>query len=464
MSSDAPDRSSTTGTHQRTHQEVFVNRAVLTGVIVIVIASVAVIIGRFLDDDQLDSSSVSTSDSWNTAVVVTDDEVRLVDPSNGDLLDTYGAGARLLDANIESYSTTLVLLALDGRLTQIDLSDGEAETVRTVQDGLLEVTGGSRALMAVGAPTGGDVTVVDTRDRSTLAIGDAAALTDPRMFAQDLRSNLAGTHVAISDANSFQTVLLELESGTATLLGGQVGAINDVSIVTVQRAGEQAELDVFELTGERLGTVDVPSPVAMMLTGDKSMVTVAADGTITTVSSSGTVDQQGNVGGEGATIEIRTGSPALGDDRLVLLGTDGVYAVDRDGDVVLSAGGQLLNDLGSATRCVIVGDGTSTGRSSQYDLDTGELLGALNGGLVTATSYDGCTATVIGGADLQILDEGAATTVPLDSGSLTGVAPDGQAVVASGMSAGENLVDVSDLENTVTVSDEPSVVRFADVP
>ena len=100
MSSDASDRSSTTGTHQRTHQQVFVNRAVFTGVIVI--ATVAVIIGRFLDDDQLDSSSVSTSDSWNTAVVVTDDEVRLVDPSNGDLLDTYGAGARLLDANIES--------------------------------------------------------------------------------------------------------------------------------------------------------------------------------------------------------------------------------------------------------------------------------------------------------------------------------------------------------------------------
>jgi hypothetical protein len=270
--------------------------------------------------------------------------------------------------------------------------------------------------------------------------------------------------VAISDANSFQTVLLELETGATTLLGGQVGAINDESIVTVQRAGDQAELDVFELTGDRVGTVDVPSPVAMMLTGDKSMVTVAADGTITTVSSNGTIDQKGNVAGEGATTEIRSGSTALADDRLVILGSDGVYAVDRDGDVVLSARGQLLNEVGSATRCVIVGDGTSTGRSSHIDLDTGELLGALNGGLVTASSYDGCTATVIGGADIQILDDGTATPVPLDSGSLIGVAPDGQVVVASDMSAGEMLIEVSDIESTVTVSNEPSVVRFADVP
>jgi hypothetical protein len=464
MSPEAPERSATTGAHRRTPQQIFVNRAIFTGVIVVVIAAVAVIIGQFLEDDNLDTATVSTRDSWNTAVVVTDDDVRLVDPSSGEVLQSYGVGSRLLDATIETYSKTLVLLALNGQLTQVDLSDGETETAGTVPDGLLEVAGGNRAIMAVGAPTGGDVTVVDTRDLRTLAIGEAAALPDPRMFPQDLLTNPAGTHVAISDANSFQSVLVELATGSTSLLGGQVGAINDTSVVTVQRAGGQAELDVFELSGERVGTVDVPSPVAVMLTGDKSMVTVAADGTITSVSSSGSIDEKGNVAGEDATTEIRGGSTALGGDRLLLLGADSVYAVDEDGDVVLTAQGQLSNDLGSATRCVIVGDGTSTGRSSQYDLDSGELLGALNGGLVTATSYDGCVATVIGGADIQIFDRGEATPVQLEAGSLSGVAPDGAVVVASDVSAGETLIEVSDVDNAVAVSSEPSVVRFADVP
>ena len=443
--------------------DYLLRRALFVGLVVAAIAGVAILVGRVVGSDDDASSALATTDEWNTVVVLTEDGVQLTDATSGDVLETFESSEDLLNAVSETSGQTLVFLGLDGQITQLDLSDGTARRARSAADGLLRVSDGNRGVMSAGVEAGGELTILDTRPRTSIAVGTAAGIDDPLMFTDELFVNASGSHAAVSDGRTFQTVLVDLAEESTELLGGQVAALNDTTIVTVQRAGDKAELDFYDLSAERIGTVDVPSPEAVLLTGERSALTVSGDGRIVEISSTGRINEVGLLADpSGSALDVQQGAPALGDKRLVVEASGTVFVLDEDGGIVTAVTGNVAGPVTATTRCMMVGDGSSTGRTVQIDVESGEELGALTGGIVAASSFDGCTVAMIGGSSPQILASGEVVPIELRGGSPTGVSPDGSRVVGSSR-AGERLIDLTD-QSDVTVSREPAVVRFADVP
>ena len=443
--------------------DYLLRRALFVGLVVAAIAGAAILVGRVVGSDDDASSALATTGEWNTVVVLTEDAVQLTDPSSGDVLETFESSEDLLDAISETSGQTLVLLGPDGQITQLDLADGTARRARSAADGVLRVSAGNRGVMSAGVEAGGELTILDTRPRTSIAVGTAAGLDDPLMFTDELFVNASGTHAAVSDGRTFQTVLVDLAEESAELLGGQVAALNDSTIVTVQRAGDKAELDFYDLSAERIGTVDVPSPEAVLLTGERSALAVSGDGRIVEISSTGRTNEVGLLAdSSGSALDVQRGAPAFGDKRLVVEASGTVFVLDENGDIVTSVAGTVAGPITATTRCVMVGDGSSTGRSVQIDVESGEELGALTGGIVAASSFDGCTVAMIGGPSPQVLASGELIPVEFRGGSPTGVSPDGSRVVASSR-AGERLIDLTD-QSGVTLSRETAVIRFADVP
>lgn len=504
-----------------------VRRAIFVGAVVAVIAVAAIIVSRFLEDEPPGGSDASIGAEWNAVVVVTDEQVLVVDPDSdppdeesGDDSDdgaaaagTTEAGATpttddvastdtgsapatpgtgtstagttdttdgetdgfpadgvvyqadgLLDVESAAVGQTLVLLDESGQVSQIDLVEGTVRRARAEPAGVLVTDTGHPDVLAAGVPRGGGLTIVDTRSGDTFDVGELADLDDPLMFADELIVNEAGTYAAVADGRSFQTVLVNLTDGTADLLPGRVEDLNDTTIVTAQPAGEQSELEFFRVDGERIGTVDAPTPEALLLTGEQSAVAVTGDGRILTISPDGDLEEAGLLTDEERPrVEVLDGVAVLGRDRFLVIADSFVAVLDPDGAIRATANGRVVGAPGTSSRCIIVGDPSSAGAAAQLDLDTGEVLGQLAGGTISSTSVDGCTAAVIGTQATQVLVRGDTVALPAGIGTVSAISPDGEAAVASSP-RGEVLVTIGSDADPRTLSTDPAVIRFAELP
>ncbi len=502
-----------------------VRRAIFVGAVVAVIAVAAIIVSRFLEDEPPGGSDASIGAEWNAVVVVTDDQVLVVDPDSdpaddetgddpddaaagtteagatpatddGATTDTGGATATpgtgtattettdatdgdsdepgtdgvvyeadgLLDAESAAVGQTLVLLDENGQVSQVDLVEGTVRRARAEPGGVLVTDTGHPDVLAAGVPRGGGLTIIDTRTGDTFEVGELADLDDPLMFADELIVNEAGTYAAVADGRSFQTVLVNLTDGTADLLPGRVEDLNDTTIVTAQPAGEQSELEFFQVDGERIGTVDAPTPEALLLTGEQSAVTVTGDGRILTISPDGDLEEAGLLTDEERPqVEVVDGTAVLGRERFLVVADGFVAVLDPDGAIRATVTGRVVGAPGTSSRCVIVGDPSSAGAAAQVDLDTGEVLGQLAGGTISSSSVDGCTAAVIGTQATQVLVRGAIVALPAGIGTVSAISPDGEAAVASSP-RGEVLVAIGSDTEPRTLSTDPAVIRFAQLP
>ncbi len=501
-----------------------VRRAIFVGAVVAVIAVAAIIVSRFLEEEPPGGSDASIGAEWNTVVVVTDEQVLVVDPDSDppddeagddddasagtteggatpatddvattdaggapttpgtdttttDTTDTTGGGSDgppadgivyeadgLLDVESAAAGQTLVLLDEGGQVSQVDLVEGTVRRARAEPAGVLVTDTGHPEVLAAGVPRGGGLTIVDTRSGDTFDIGELADLDDPLMFADELIVNEAGTYAAVADGRSFQTVLVNLTDGTADLLPGRVEDLNDTTIVTAQPAGEQSELEFFQVDGERIGTVDAPTPEALLLTGEQSAVAVTGDGRILTISPDGALEEAGLLTDEERPrVEVLDGTAVLGRDRFLVVADGFVSVLDPDGAIRATVNGRLVGAPGTSSRCIIVGDPSSAGAAAQVDLDTGEVLGQLAGGTISSTSVDGCTAAVIGTQATQVLVRGDTVPVPAGIGTISAISPDGEAAVASSP-RGEVLIAIGSDADPRTLSTDPAVIRFAELP
>jgi hypothetical protein len=502
-----------------------VRRAIFVGAVVAVIAVAAIIVSRFLEDEPPGGSDASIGAEWNAVVVVNDDQVLVVDPdadppddassddsdddgaaagtteagatertddvtttdavpatpgtgtATADTTETTGGasdGARadgvvyeadgLLDAESAAVGQTLVLLDESGQVSQVDLVEGTVRRARAEPAGVLVTDTGQPDVLAAGVPRGGGLTIIDTRSGDTFDVGELADLDDPLMFADELIVNEAGTFAAVADGRSFQTVLVNLTDGTADLLPGRVEDLNDTTIVTAQPAGEQSELEFFQVDSERIGTVDAPTPEALLLTGEQSAVAVTNDGRILTISPDGDLEEAGLLTDEERPrVEVLDGTAVLGRDRFLVVADGFVAVLDPDGAIRTVVNGRVVGAPGTSSRCVIVGDPSSAGAAAQVDLDTGEVLGQLAGGTISSTSVDGCTAAVIGTRATQVLVRGDTVALPAGIGTISAISPDGDAAVGSSP-RGEVLVTIGTDTEPRTLSNEPAVIRFAELP
>lgn len=439
-----------------------IRRALAIGGGIAAIALVVFLITKVVGGDDGGSGGASAaSTDWNHVVVLTDDEIRIVDPSNGEVVDTYDGDADLLDAQSVVSADVLVTMTDAGRITQTDLTDGTSTRGRASVDQALRLSTTNPTIAIAGTDGGGDVTLIDTNERTTLQVSDVAGLDDPLIFPMEVYVNPSGTHAAMSDARSFQSTVVDLTEATAELLAGQVVAIGDDRVVTAQRAGADTELEFYDLTGERLGSVDVPTPVASLLRSDGDMLLVDASGAIRTASADGDVSEIGALADPAAptaTIEVESGATTLGGTRLLAATSRQVFVLNDSGLQLGVADGDVTSTPTRASRCVTVGSQRSTGTSVQLDLDDASVIVEIAGGIVSNTSVDGCTAALIGGAGPQIVHDG--DVIDVDANSIVDIAPDGESyVVLDGRDS--ELLSIDGGSN-VEVADVASVIRFAE--
>ena len=247
--------------------------------IAVVIVSV-IVIGRSFGGEEGRSNAGGVKADWNRVVVLTESAINVIDPASGEVDDTYPVTTNPLDDQSLVNDDMLLTMTDLGRIGVYDLTDG---SVRRGQAGAGETMLRSRDhpnLVFIGSEVGGDLTVIDLKERDILSVADLAGLDSPLMFASAARANPAGTHVAVSDGRSFQTIVVDIAEQAAIPIAGQIVAINDSVVVTAQRAGATTELEFYGHTGESLGSVDVLTPVATMLNFDDEVITVDATGAI----------------------------------------------------------------------------------------------------------------------------------------------------------------------------------------
>ncbi len=433
-----------------------VRRALVVALAVGAIAGVAIVVSRFVGDDASSRPSASAAADWDTIVVLDGDQIRLLDRDSTDEVDTYTASDDLLDAQSLVAGNVLVTMTDEGRITQTDLDDGSVRRGRAGLDETLRITPDHPAIAVTGPDAGGDVTIVDTRDRSTLSVADVALLDDPLIFATDVLVNPAASHVAVPVPTAFQSVVIDLGTKTSEALGGRVIALDDARVVTEQPAGGESELEFYDVAGERLGTADVPSPQATLLRPDGTMLVVARDGTIITADADGSVDDVGTLTNpDGIPIEISGGVRVADGERLIAVGGRRVYVLDADGRQLGVAEGSLAPVARRGADCVVVGGTGSNAGAVVLDVETGAPIAEIERGLVSSTSFDACTASFIGDGP-KLLTDGGVVDVAADA--ITAIAPDGRAYVAlDGRDA--EYVEIDD-GDPVEIGERSAVIHF----
>ncbi len=435
-----------------------IRRAIVVGAVVLAIALIAIVASRFIGGD--DAGSSSTADvEWDTTVVLSSDEIRLLDRESGDEIDSIDSSIDLLDAQSLVSNDVLVTMTDDGAIGLIDLNDGTTRRGRAGPDESLTASTDNARIALAGPDGGGDVTIIDTAGRNVFSVADAAGLTSPLIFVSDIHVNPSGTHVAVPVPNAFQSFVLDVAEETSQAFAGRVIAISDELVVTEQPAGDEAEIEFHEIAGERLGSADVPAPRATLLTNDGSLLLVAGDGSVRRLSSDGTVDELDPVAdADGNVLDVTSGFPALDGTRLVLVadGGDTVGVLDDDGTVLTTETGQVTNTATRSTGCLVVGSGTSSQPSNVVDLTDGSVVATIERGVPAATSVDGCTIALLGGTDNVVAD---GEVMRVDARSISDVSLDGDVVVVLDGTTTE-LVRIGDDDDPLEVADEPVVVRF----
>lgn len=433
-----------------------IRRALVVAGVVLAVALTAVVASRFIGGG--DGGDASSGDAqWDTIVVLTRDEIRLLDRETGDALDAIDSTVDLLDAQSLVAGDILVTMTDKGVIGMLDLNDATSRGGRAGIDETLLASSDNPLIAIAGSDSGGDMTIIDATNRQVFSVADVAGLDDPLIVNTDIRVNAAGSHVAMPVQNAFQSVVIDIAEETSRALAGRVIAISDELVVTEQPAGPESEIEFHELGGERLASVDVPAPRASLLTRDGSMLLVAADGTVRTVVSDGTVDEVDSIiDDDGAAVTVANGSAALDGTRLLVSTGDSIVVLDENGSVLASADGQITTPLPRATRCVVVGSGRSTDPSTVIDLEDGSVLTTIESGVSAAASIDGCTVALIGGTGNLVTD---GEVIEVDARSISEVAPDGDVVVVLDGRDTE-LVRVGTDDDPVELADEPAVVRF----
>lgn len=434
-----------------------IRRTLVVAGVVAAVAVVAIVVGRVIGGDDSSSDSTPEAAEWDTIVVLEADEIRLVDPESGDESGSYDADDDLLDAQSLVAGTVLVTMNDAGNIVQTDLTDGSQRRGRSGPDQTLIISRDNPEIAIAGNDRGGDVTIIDTRDRSVLSVADVAGLDDPLIFIADVLVNPAGTHVAVPVPNAFQSVVIDLEEETAQARGGRVIAIDDERVVTEQPAGSESELEFYDLAGERLGSADVPAPRATLLRDDGRILSVSETGVVSRVDADGSIDDVGVLTDpDERPVDIAGGADAADGDRLVAIGSRNTYVVNADGEQLGAVRGSPPAVVGGAARCVVVAPPSSaTVPTRVIDLETGAALVEVEDGFTTGDSYDGCTVA-FQGSEPQLLSDGELTEV--DADSIATVAPDGRGYVVLD---GRDSEYVALGDDPLEIADGPSVIRFA---
>jgi hypothetical protein len=299
--------------------------------------------------------------------------------------------------------------------------------------------------LAVSKATGGNLVLVDGLTGTSYDFAALAEQASPRFYIETLRFDSAGTHFAVADATTFQTVVVDTAADppVATMFAAQPLTLDAEHVVTSQVVGQQADLTLYDYERSRLAGVTDGLPAGGMLDGD-DVVVATIDGA---VSRFGSGDESAERLGvvavpAGATIKppIR---PSASGTRLVLFGGVFEAVVDLDGRTVFTTTFTSAVDeprIEPGWTCLPVGGGSTY--HSIVDLASGEQLADLTGLAVTGVSADGCTVVGTRAGAAEVVGDGGA--VPLGRVRSASLAPDGKAVVLQTTTGATQLVPIDE--------------------
>ncbi len=435
-------------------------------------------------DNGGDDGAAGSARSWDVVVVQrADGAVSVLDRDGDEVADATTDLLGVTDIGLDGK----VLLGIDGDpaadgLGVLSLEDGSIDAIDVAFDQVRQL--GRSSLLAVSDASGTGLELVDAGDGSTIDLLALADGDDPLADPGSVRVDDAAAHVAYTDLRSSETVVVDVAAGTGASLPGALVDLADDGVLTVTNRGDTVLLDLSQVTGERVGTVETAPILAGMLVGADSAVIVTPEGVVSIVDfGEESVDEVTRLAtvlplppGTDVTTdpEITDGAVVLGDrTRLALFGERFVAFVDATGALVRSVDVadrvDVFLDPVTADQCLAVGaDG---GPYTLLDARTGVIVTSFDDGALVGHGADGCVvgfgasdataddlvAGLIGAADADRVDQRLADRVlAISADGTAAIDTDGTTVSWVDLVGGEitELVRPDDRDASDSASDD----------
>jgi hypothetical protein len=443
-----------------------IRRAIVVGVVVALIAVTAIAAGSLLGSGDGGSGSAFGDSDWNTAVSIDQNigTVVLTDPKGEEtgrfrlgiqsITDSAVIGSTVIAASTDNVAVADLSAPED--IITIDIeSAGElfrpSGTVATV---IAPDTGRQRVVLVHG-PTH---EVIDTADLDTVP--------GARYDIDLARSDPTGRNVLVTDSGNFQSVLFSFDRDAPSFFPGLALAVNDSIVVTAQNVGMNANVNVFDHTGEAGVTTQTASVRAGMI-ADGSVILIGVEGEVLSLSTAS---------GEVTTLDplsigtVQSGNVAPRGDRLILSGDQGTAIVDGNGIVLADLPGAQPTTTGidklapRRSTCVVL-TREITNEVVVVDLDDGAIrVEAISGPEVLA-AVSGCQPVVPTSTGYLSLTEDAVQPVTL-AGDVIALSPDGGTLVVENnnrLLLTDRAVPNSDPAEPIDIGRARRSVAFADL-
>lgn len=418
------------GDEQWRSPNYLVRRAIVVALIILAIAAIAVVASRLLGGDGSGSGSGNANAEWNSIVTVDRGAGTVViADADGDETNRFRLGLNAL-TDSELIGRTLVSTDADAlAIVQLDanadIATADITTIAIAASGtLVRPSGTSQTAVATDAASdrlvlvhGPSAEIIDTAEEGTVpgARYDVGlAIAEP-----------AGRHVLVTDSGNFQSVLFSFDRDVPSFFSGLALAVNDDIVVTASNVGTNANVAVFDHTGDP-GVAARTASVRAAMISDGAVILIGVDGEVL-----GLALTNGDVT-EIDTLSIGTvesGHVSVGGDRLIVIGTEGTAIVDGEGTVLAELPGARptvsgLDEIAPRSTTCLVVERATAGEVAVIDLELGtvgtEALASPN----VLSPIDGCRPIVPTSAGYIALDIDAVTPVTL-VGDVVVLSPDG---------------------------------------
>jgi hypothetical protein len=421
-----------------------VRRLIVTALVVVGIAVVALVVGRLIDSGGSQSGAVDVDTSWDTVVLVNERTGRIaMSPPDGSEVENIStntgivSGAAMIDDMVfVTGARTSVAVQLTGDQPRVDISDlldGDLALSRPIGTNELVLFSNGTDGVFMGADPEQWIDTAEVVDAPGVALG-----------LDDATANVDGSALLIPDLGNFQSVLVRFGDEPATYFAGVPLAVDDERVATVQTVGGDATVTLSDHDGTELFQSTTKPVLAAMLVDD-GIITVDSGGMIHRI----TIDDEELVGAIGAAPVAGRSWIATTGDRLLVTTARGISVLDDSGEVIATSdrtavavtGPAPASDVPLRPACQPLHD-PNTGALQLLDLRDGDTIAEAP--MVAddvLTSADGCLAVAVerapdgdgegsGDRKLAMSSEGVAPIEPADI-EVIALSPDGETIVVS---------------------------------
>jgi hypothetical protein len=410
-------------------------RLVFTGLIVAVVAVVAIVAGRLIGSAEDDSATVDVDSDWDTMVTVNEHTGRIT-ISDPDGSDVEGVSSNAGRVSGTAMIDDTVFVAGGRRSVAVNLSGSrDRVVVSDILDGDITIRRPAGSTRTVMFSNGSEAVFMGSDLDRVIDTSVAVAAPGVQLSLDAARTNVDGSAVLIPDPGNFQSVLLRFGDEPASYFAGVPLAVDDDRVATVQNVGGSATVTLSDHDGTRLSEFTTQPVLAAMLI-DGGILTIDRRGAIHRIYPSG----DDTVGSIGAPPTADESWVATTGDRLIVSSAKGVVVIDPTGEIRVSVDGVRPAATGPAPAsttplrpgCLAIHD-AETGGLQLINLRNGELLAEVSeADEAVLTSADGCTAIAGEGPDGAstsiVLSADGAVRVENEHDRLLALSPDGATV------------------------------------